>query len=191
MKKILVFVLAVLPLLTFAQDKVKEGEIDFEVKNDSVNVKKTKEYLMEERHFGNRKEVLNFSLVNDNGTLFLYFQLIEANSELIPVKCFDSKSKIFVQLQNGKIITLISTSDICSQLVMIPDSNQYTRVLSQYFMFAKTNFEELKNSPISMIRVQYGSERKDYVPKKSLISEFTKLEYSPENFFLNNLKSIY
>ena len=191
MKKLTLLLLFLFAFQSQAQEKVKEGEIDFEIKNDTVNVKKTKDYLMDELLFGNRKEVLNFSLVNENGVLFLHFQAIETNSVFIPTKCFDKKSKIFIQLQNGKIVTLISTSDTCSQLYIDPDTNFNTQLLSNYFLFSKANFEDLKQSPISMIRVNFGAEYRDYVPKKTLVSELNNLEYSPENYFINNIKSAF
>jgi hypothetical protein len=190
-KNLLLAFLLFISLHVFAQQKFTEGKIDFHEKNDSIDVKKTVEYIMEEKVFGNKKEILNFSLLNDSGVLYLHLQLIEANTDFIPAKCIDKNSKLFIQLQNGKIITLIATGDVCSQLIRTPDSNSNTRVLGSYYLFSKNNFEELHNSPISMIRIGFGIEHKDYVPKKVLVSELTNTEYSPENYFINNLKVVY
>lgn len=191
MKKITFLFLLFVGLQTFAQEKFTEGKIDFHEKNDSIDIKKTVEYIMDEKIFGNKKEVLNFSLVNDGGVLYLHFQLIEAHNDFIPTKCIDKNAKLYIQLQNGKIVTLISSGDVCSQLLRNPDTNNNTRVLGNYFLFSKNNFQDLYTSPISMIRINFGTEHKDYVPKKVLISELTKVEYSPENYFINNLKVVY
>jgi hypothetical protein len=190
-KNLLLALLLFTSLQVFAQQKFTEGKIDFHEKNDTIDIKKTVEYIMEEKVFGNKKEILNFSLLNDTGLLYLHLQLIEANTEFIPAKCIDKNSKLFVQLQNGKIVTLIATGDVCSQLIRTPDGNQNTRVLGSYYLFSKNNFDDLSTSPISMIRIVFGSEHKDYVPKKALVSELTNTEYSPENYFINNLKAVY
>jgi len=191
MKKIILLFILFVGLPVFSQEKFPEAKIDFHEKNDSIDIKKTVEYVIDEKIFGDRKEILNFSLVNDGGVLYLYTQLIEANSNFIPTLCIDKNAKLFVQLQNGKIITLLSAFDRCSQLIRNPENNQNTRVLANYFLFSKANFEDLFTSPISMIRINYGTEHKDYVPKKLLISELNNLEYSPENYFINNLKAVY
>ncbi|UYW02071.1 hypothetical protein K5I29_03990 [Flavobacterium agricola] len=191
MKKIALLFLLFVGFQSIAQEKFKEAQIDFHEKNDSIDVKKTVEYIMDEKIFGNRKEILNFSMVNDSGVLYLYMQLIEANSDFIPAKCIDKNAKVFIQLLNGKIVSLISTNDVCSQLLVNPDTHLNTRVLSNYFLFAKNNFEDLYESPIAMIRINYGTEHKDYVPKKELVSELTQYTYSPENYFINNLKAVY
>jgi len=191
MKKLTLLFLLFISLQAVAQQKIEEGKIDFHEKNDSINIKKTVEYVMDEKIFGNKKEILNFSLLNDNGVLYLHTQLIEANSDFIPAKCIDKGGKIFIQLLNGKIVTLLSTADVCSQLVVNPDNHSNTRVLANYFLFSKNNFDDLFSTPIAMIRVNFGTEHKDYVPKKALVSELTQFEYSPENYFINNLKSVY
>ena len=64
------------------------------------------------------------------------------------------------------------------------------RILTGYFYFTKTNYEELKNSPVSLMRVQFGAENKDYVLKTSLTSETLGTTSNPANFFLDYLKCV-
>ena len=54
----------------------------------------------------------------------------------------------------------------------------------------KTNFEELKNSPISLVRIQFSGESKDYVVKNELISESLKIKTNPSNYFMEFLKCV-
>jgi hypothetical protein len=57
-------------------------------------------------------------------------------------------------------------------------------------MFLKDSFEELKSSPVSMMRIKYLTDTEDYILKKEFKSELTNEIYNPENYFINNLKCI-
>jgi hypothetical protein len=57
-------------------------------------------------------------------------------------------------------------------------------------MFVKENYEELKKSTISFIRIKFAGETMDYVTRSELISEVDTKTYHPENFFIDNLKCI-
>ena len=54
----------------------------------------------------------------------------------------------------------------------------------------KDTFEELKKSPISLMRIKYAGETVDYIFKSELTSEIDKVTYYPENYFINYLKCI-
>ena len=54
-----------------------------------------------------------------------------------------------------------------------------------YFLFKKEGYEDLKNSPISYIRIKYSTESIDYIFKKELKSELDGTVYEPENYFVN------
>ena len=157
---------------------------------DSIGTyKSTKEYLMHERVFGNNQTSIFFSLINAEGLLSLNIQMISKSSEFIAAKCFDKNSKIYIQLANGKIVSLISPeTETCGNAVMKDTEN--IRILNGYFLFVKDNFEELKISPISFIRIRYAGETIDYVCKSELISEVDKKTYLPGNYFMNYLKCV-
>ena len=58
-----------------------------------------------------------FSLLNNNGVPMLELQLLQKSKDFIPTKCINPSSKIIVQLKNGKIITLLATTEeSCSVL---------------------------------------------------------------------------
>ena len=187
MKKIILIALFLtLSLNTFAQT---DCEFSSNVTDSIGTYKSTKEYLMHERVFGNSQTSIFFSLINADGLLSLNIQMISKSSEFIAAKCFDKNSKIYIQLTNGKIVTLISPeTETCGNAVMNDKEN--IRILNGYFLFVKDNFEELKISPLSFIRIRYAGETIDYVCKSELISEVDKKTYLPGNYFMNYLKCV-
>ncbi len=187
MKKIILITLFLtLSLNTFAQT---DCEFSSNVTDSIGTYKSTKEYLMHERVFGNSQTSIFFSLINAEGLLSLNIQMISKSSEFIAAKCFDKNSKIYIQLTNGKIVTLISPeTETCGNAVMNDKEN--IRILNGYFLFVKDNFEELKTSPISFIRIIYAREVIDYVCKSELVSEVDKKTYAPDNYFINYLKCV-
>lgn len=188
MKKWITALFICVTALSFGQQK--NCKYDYEQVTDTLSAKKTTEYMMDEKIFGANTTLLQFSLLNHDDVLYLGFQLFEKNNIFIPSKCIMEDSKIFIQLKNGKIVTLKSTQDVCSQYFFEPEQQVNTNILTNYYVFNKQNFEDLKTQPISMIRVQFGSEHKDYVPKKSFVSEITKESYYPENYFMVHLDCV-
>lgn len=178
-------------LLTFCVNAQQiKCEYDIEEKTDSTYLKKTQDYLVHEKDLGSYKDFIQFSLINSDGTLYLNFQLLQKSKDFIKSNCFDTASKISLQLTNGKIVTLISAGDACSQLVFDEREKNNIRMLSNYFLFSKDGFEDLKKYPISLMKVKYITETVDYVFKKDLKSENIKGNYTPENYFIDYIKCI-
>lgn len=188
MKHILALLLLI-PVFTIAQ--VKKCEYDIDEKTDSTSIKITPQKLINEKIFGNTSEYLFFSLVNENGVPYLNIQQLQKSNDFIPTTCLSKKAKIILQLENGKIISLINAfEESCSDLNYDESEKNNLRILTGYFYFTKTNYEELKNSPVSLMRVQFGAENKDYVLKTSLTSETLGTTSNPANFFLDYLKCV-
>ena len=160
MKNLLLVLFLFTRTISLAQKK--DCKIDFEEKTDSTYIKKTVEVLVHERVFGNNKEMIFFYLLNSQGVPMLGFQQIQKSTEFIPAFCFDKNSKIVFQLENGKFITLINSSqEICSSLSYDAETKSNIKVITNYFLFLKDNYEELKKSPISLMRISYVGEKKD------------------------------
>ena len=141
--------------------------------------------------FGNKKEFIFFGLLNSDGVPMLSLQQLQKSNDFIPTSCLSKNSKIVFQLMNGKIVTLLHAfDDICSDLNYNPEEKSNIRILTAYFYFTKTNFEELKNSPISLVRIQFSGESKDYVIKSELTSESLKTKTNPANYFIDYLKCV-
>ena len=189
MKKLFTCLLLGLSLAAGAQTK----DCDYSVitGDDGNETKSTKEALMYEKVFAGTSQFMFFSLSNNDGVPVLNFQLLAKGKDFPKVYCLDRASKIYIQLNNGKIVTLISaTEDQCSGLIYDGAEKNNIRVLSGMFMFTKGSLEELEKNSISFIRVKYVDEAVDYPVKKELTSESMGKKYFPEAYFINNLKCI-
>ena len=184
--------LSLLLLLTLSVNaQNKDCKYDIEEKTDSTSLKSLPHKLMNERIFGNNKEFIFFGLLNSDGIPMLSLQQLQKSNDFIPVNCLSKNSKIVIQLMNGKIVTLLHAfDDVCSYLNYNSEEKSNIRILTAYFYFTKTNFEELKNSPISLVRIQFSGESKDYVVKNELISESLKIKTNPSNYFMEFLKCV-
>lgn len=188
MKKILALFLL---LTVYTNAQTKDCVYDMQEKTDSTSLKALPQKLMNEKIFGNNKEFIFFSLINNNGVPLLSFQQLQKNNDFIPTSCLSKSSKIVLQLMNGKIVTLLHAyDDICSELNYNSDEKSNIRILTTYFYFSKFNYEELKNSPVSLMRIQFPGETKDYVMKNELISETLATKSNPANYFIDYLKCV-
>lgn len=178
--------------LLFGLNSIAQKPCDFEANViDSLgNYKSTKSYLMSEKNFGGNSNYLFFSLESTDGLPTLNVQTIQKSKSFMKAYCLDKNSKIYLQLQSGKIITLIHIDqENCGTSVR--DTNGFdNRITTGVFMFMKNTFEDLKSSPISLMRIKYTTETVDYVIKKEFKSEMDGLYYHPENYFIDGLHCI-
>jgi hypothetical protein len=187
MKQLLFIAFLSINLNLFAQ---KTCEYSTDVKDSLGTYKSTKDYLVHERNFGSSSNYIYFSLVNTDGTPTLNVQFIDKSDGFTKAKCVDKNSKIYFQLSNGKIITLVAMdNDDCGTLI-IDEKKKNNRFLSSFFMFLKGTLDDLKSAPISLMRIKFTTENEDYVFTKSLHSELDNLYYEPENYFINYLKCV-
>lgn len=153
---------------------------------DSIGTyKTTKEYLVYERNFAGNATYVFQSIAIADGVPMLTMQFIEKSADFIKAKCLDANSKLFIQLHNGKIVTLIHTKqETCGTLVR-DDKGINNRILTGTFLFRKDDFQALKDSPVSFIRIKFSTENVDIVFKKALKSELNGGLYEPENYFMS------
>lgn len=188
MNKLLLILFLSLPTLVSAQ---KNCDYAINEKDSSGTYKSTREYLIYERVFGSSENYIFLTLANVGGTPYLNFQLLQKNTDFIKTLCLGKNSKIYFQLENGKIITLLhEDKDVCGNLFRNEEEKKNVRLLDGNFYFLKNTIEELKKHPISILRVVYGTETIDYVIKKELNSELLKQFFRPESFFMNYLHCI-
>jgi len=187
MKQLLAIILFFISLNSFAQ---KPCEYNMNVTDSIGSYKSTVEYMMSEKNFAGSSSYVFFSLALTDGLPTLNLQLIQKSKDFMKANCFDKNSKLFLQLNNGKIITLIHIDEeTCGSLIR-DDKNFDNRVITGSFMFMKDSFEELKNSPISMMRIKYLTDTEDYIVKKEFTSELNNMSYQPEKFFINTIQCI-
>ncbi|WP_395065703.1 hypothetical protein [Flavobacterium sp.] len=176
-------------LFTINASAQKDCEYSSNVTDSLGTYKSTKDCLMHQRIFGNSQTSVFFSLINADGLLSLNFQMVQKSSDFIAARCFDKNSKIYIQLNNGKIVTLIGIDqESCGNSIY--NNNETSRILSGYFLFMIDSFQELKNSPISFIRVKFSGETIDYIGKSELVSELNGKTYAPDHFFMDYLKCV-
>lgn len=154
---------------------------------DSLGVyRSTKDYLVYERDFAGNSGLIYFSLAQTDGMPILNLTIINKSDDFIKANCLNKNSRIFFQLDNGKIVTLIHIDDeSCGTSVRANDKNN--RVMNGYFMFRKDTFEELKKSPVSLMRIKYSTETVDYLMKESLESVSEKKTFYPSKYFMTML----
>ncbi len=160
---------------------------DFSVNvTDSIGTyKETKEYLVYEKNFAGISSYIFNSIVITDGTPTLKVQLIEKSNDFIKASCFDKNSRIYFQLNNGKIVTLIHINEETCGNMLRDDKGFNNRIMTGYFMFRKEDYQELKNSAISYIRIKFLTDTQDYILKRELVAELNNLIYEPENYFVN------
>jgi hypothetical protein len=187
MKQLIAITLLLLNFTTFAQ---KPCEYSTNVSDSIGDYKSTREYMISEKNFAGNSEYIFFSLASTDGLPTLNIQLIQKNKGFLKANCFDKNSKLFLQLNNGKIITLIHIDEESCGTMIRDDKNFDNRLTVGNFMFMKGSMEELKNSAVSLMRIKYFTGTEDYVIKKELKSELNSQVYEPETYFINNLRCI-
>jgi hypothetical protein len=177
-------------LLTFNLFAQKGCEYAVNVTDSLGTYKSMKETMISEKNFAGTVSYVFFTLAQTDGLPTLNVQMIKKSKDFTKANCFDQNSKLFLQLSNGKIVTLIHTNqENCGTLIR-DDKGFDNRVMTGTFMFLKDNFEDLKTSPISMIRIKYLTDTEDYVMKKEFTSELNEKVYRPETFFIDNIRCV-
>ena len=185
-KKILLLLLMFCTAL-FAQ---KPCEYSTNVTDSIGTYKLTKESIVYEKIFAGNSSYIFYSLALTDGTPSLNLQLIKKSKDFMKANCFDKNSKVFLQLNNGKVVTLLHIDqENCGSLLR--DSEGFdNRVLSGTFMFLKGSIEDLKSSAVNLMRIKYLTDTEDYVMKKKITSEMNQQVYYPETYFMDNLPCI-
>ena len=146
----------------------------------------TRESLVYERDFAGNASYIYFALAVDNDVPMLNVALVNKSEDFIRAQCLDGTSRIYLQLDNGKVVTLLHTdAETCGASVRTNGVNN--RVMNGYFVFRKDSFEELKKSPVALLRIKYATETVDYIVKERLESTLEKKILEPSLFFIRTL----
>ncbi|MEY4963628.1 MAG: hypothetical protein RLZZ323_947 [Bacteroidota bacterium] len=184
MKHLLAIAIFLFSLQSFAQ---KPCEYTTDVTDSIGTYKSTKEYMIAEKNFAGTSSYIFFSLAVADGMPLLNVQLIQKSKGFMKANCFDKNSKLFLQLNNGKVVTLLHMDQENCGTMLRDDKGFDNRITPGTFMFMKDSFEELKKSPVSMMRIKYLTDTEDYVLKKQFISELNNEVYEPETYFIQNI----
>ena len=101
MKKLLFLFILIISTQLSAQ---KNCEYSVDVKDSIGTLKSTKQYLVYERIFGSTSSSIYLQLSKSDETPYLTVLFINKSPDFIKANCFDAKSKLYFQLENGKII---------------------------------------------------------------------------------------
>lgn len=187
MKQLITLTLFLLTFTTFAQ---KPCEYSANVTDSIGTYKVTNEYLISEKNFGGTFSYVFFSLAQTDGLPTLNLQLIQKSKDFIKANCFDKNSKVYLQLENGKIVTLLHINqENCGTLIR-DDKGFDNRVNTGIFMFMKDNYEDLKTSPVLIMRIKYLTDTEDYIVKRELVSEMNNKTYQPNTYFMQNIRCV-
>jgi len=163
-------------------------EFDFEIKNDSIDYRETKKHLIYERIFGKKTNYAFVSLLNDGGYLMMNFQKVQKSDSFIETECFDKETRIYLQLTNGRIYTLLHIDrDVCS--VRVPDIESkalHIRSLNTSFFFMEDDYQDLKKYPVALLQIRFSTgEKSSYVMEKELVSKNLEVTSHPERIFID------
>ena len=184
MKHVLAIAIFLFSLPSFTQ---KPCEYTTDVTDSIGSYKSTKEYMIAEKNFAGTSSYIFFSLAVADGMPLLNVQLIQKSKGFMKANCFDKNSKLFLQLNNGKVVTLIHMDQENCGTMLRDDKGFDNRITPGTFMFMKDSFEELKKSPVSIMRIKYLTDTEDYVLKKQFTSELNNEVYEPETYFMQNI----
>ncbi len=182
MKSILLVTLFLTQIGLYAQ---KPCEFAVNVTDSLGTFKETADYLVAEQNFAGRSAYIYFALAMDKEMPLLKMQMIARSKEFIAANCLDKNSRIFLQLDNGKIVTLVYRGDMTCGTNVRNDQGFNNHILTAYFAFAPNSFEDLVTSPVGLMRIKYATETKDYVFPSVLRSELHKTDFDPQRFFIN------
>jgi hypothetical protein len=184
MKKAVLLIVFLVSTNLFAQ---KPCEYSTNITDSIGTYKSTKEYMIYEKKFAGNSNYIFYSMALTDGTPTLNINFIQKSKDFLKANCFDKNSKLYLQLNNGKIITLLHIDqENCGTLIR-DEKGFDNRVLTGTFMFMKGTFEDLKSSPVNMMRIKYLTDIEDYVIKKEFQSELNNQVYQPETYFVNYL----
>lgn len=187
MKNLLFSIIILLNLNLFAQ---KPCDFSVNVKDSIGTYKEMKSNIVHEHVFGSTSSYVVFSLALTDEMPTLTIQIIQKSKDFIKVNCLDKNSKVFLQLDNGKIITLIATDQENCGSPVKDDLGYNNRILSGTFMFIKGTLEDLQHSPVSSMRIKFTTESLDYIFKKEFISELDGKTYSAGSYFIDYLHCV-
>lgn len=166
----------------------KKCTIDYEIVNDSTNIRKTKDVLVYEEIKERGSNTLFFSLIKSDDNHFLHVQLIQKSQDFIPITCVNYRSIISFKLNNGRVLSTYYIGDEkCDTYIYDKENKNNIRILSTSFLLKTEDLQYLKESPIEKVQVRYANQAIPYTIKKELESTQLEVNSQPSAFFIDNI----
>lgn len=186
MKKIILIL--IIGFISSVQAQKKNCSIDYEVKNDSVDLIKLNDKLIFEKNFNEKNESLFFSLIRSGDENVLQFQWLEKSKDFTINRCFNADSEIRIDLINADFVNLkIYDNDVCATLVFDEVQQNNLRILNTYFKIEPQDLEKLLASKMSLLTVNFSTGKEYYNITDKLIAENSKTESKPAFFFIEEI----
>lgn len=172
-------------LFSHAQEKCS---IDYEIVNDSTNVRKTNDVLVYEDVGEKVNNTLFFSLIKSDDNHFLHVQLIQKSQDFIPITCVNYRSIISFKLHNGRVLSAYYIGDEkCDTYIYDKESKNNIRILSTSFLLRTEDLQYLGESPLEKVQVRYANQAIPYTIKNELESTQLEANSQPSAFFIDNI----
>lgn len=185
--RFLIGFLLLFPIVGWAQ---KDCDFSVNVSDSIGTYKATKDMIVYERVFGGTSRYLFLSLEKTNGVPSLQMKMITKSRDFIKANCLDGQSKMFLQLNNGQVVTLLySGHDDCGVSVRDGDGVG-SRIQSGNFWFTKTGFDALLTSEVNLVRVRFGTETIDLPIRTTFKAELDGEQYTPSRYFIDYLHCV-
>ena len=150
MKQLLLTIFTISTFSLFAQ---KQCDYSTNVVDSIGSYKVTKEYMISEKNFAGTSSYIFFSLALPDGVPTLNIQLIQKSKGFIKANCFDKNSKLFLQLNDGNIISLIHKDQQNCGALLRDDKGFDNRVTTGEFYFLKDSFEKLSEKKKGRVNI--------------------------------------
>lgn len=184
------FILIVTLLYNLNINAQKTCEFSVNVTDSLGTYKETKSAIVHEFVFGNTSKHIFFALTSTNDMPLLSLLILQKSKDFLKINCFDKNSRIYLQLENNKVITLIASEEENCGTPVNDDLGFNNRILSGTFYFLKGTIDDLKTSPVSSMRIKFSTETQDFIIKKELVSELDQKTYFPSNYFIDFLSCV-
>lgn len=160
------------------------------VKDSLGTYKETKSAIVHEYVFGNTSKHVFFALALTDEMPSLTVLILQKSKDFLKVNCFDKNSRIYLQLENNKVVTLIAVEQENCGTPVKDDLGFSNRILSGTFYFIKGTIDDLKTSPVLSMRIKFATESQDYIFKNLLLSEMDQKTYFPNSYFIDYLPCV-
>lgn len=169
----------------------KECQIDYEIKNDTINFVKTKEVMLYEKDFAKTTKSVFMSVLKSDEMYFVDLQYLQKNPDFIPITCINYKSLVSIKLLSGRIVNCYYVGDEkCDNLLYDNQEKNNIRILTGTFILRKEDVPFLKESPITTMQIRFAGRSEQFIIREEIDSNITNENSKPSRFFIDSLKCI-
>jgi hypothetical protein len=188
MKQLSIFILAI--CFTTAGLAQEDCSYKINVDTEEEQFKLTSEQLVEYELSRTQSVFIYFSLMREADLSSLVMQISLNALEMPPIMCFDNKSRITFQLDDGTYVSLPYLDEVnCGRQTDHEDQLDNSTSEAAFFMNAES-IAKLMASPINSMRITSMNTNFDIVFKGVLSNPAIEVPIYPKEYFINSLGCI-